>query len=67
MTQECYIFFGERGYWAKAGGYTTVLKDAKIMPFTEGVAFCKKRYSTHDGAIAAVPVAVEVIQEIGAK
>lgn len=59
-----YIFFGDKGFWAKAGGYTTKLSDAALLSRERAIEVCRNRYSPHDDLITAVPVSEELVQEL---
>ena len=52
-----YIYFGDRGWWGKGGGYTSDIKQAQAMSYESAIKFCQSRYNSHiDNGVVCVPV-----------
>lgn len=65
VETQAYIYFGDRGWWGKGGGYTSDLKQAQSMGLEQAVKFCQSRYNPNlnDGLICA-PVRVSDVDQI---
>lgn len=66
MSTIYLVYIPERGWWTKASGYSSEIKDAKEFTHTEAIDFCKKRYNPV-GALGGFPVAEADIAAVSTK
>lgn len=64
MSEVCYVFSGERGWWGKNGQWTSQVREAAPFQRDHAITFCKNHRSQWDAPLGVVPVREEDVTEL---